>query len=83
MAKLNGLGRCLIEHCPNERRVLSPLCHACAQSFSYWDKRGPAAILHRQNQLEKWQDRMIYLGTEHTDNRRLRNVARKISRRRA
>lgn len=84
MNKTNGiLGACLIEHCPNPRRVRSPICSACAQAFRYWDKRGPSAILARQDQLEKWQDRMEYLGTDHNPTRRLRNVSRQIEKRRA
>lgn len=71
---------CLIEHCPNPRRKRSPLCRTCAGSFSYWTKKGPAAILSRQTQLEKWQDRMEYLGTKE---RKIRNVAKHIEKRRA
>ena len=82
--KTNGggapLGSCLIEHCPNLRRPISPLCQACAQSFRYWEKKGPPAILNRQNQLEKWQDRMQYLGKEE---RRIRRAAKHIENRRA
>lgn len=70
---------CIIEHCPNMGRVRSPVCAACAASFHYWDKRGATAIFERQNRLEKWQDRMQYLGNR---DKEYRNVARKIERRR-
>jgi hypothetical protein len=78
----NGNGPCLIEHCPNNRRVRSPVCAACAHNFHYWDARGASAIMHRQQQLEKWQDRMEYLG-EQTSNRRIGSAARYVEKRRA
>jgi hypothetical protein len=70
---------CLIQHCPNMARVRSPVCAACASSFRYWDKKGSGAILERQDRLEKWQDRMQYLGNR---DKEYRNVARKIQNRR-
>ncbi|MBA0084835.1 MAG: hypothetical protein HRJ53_07560 [Acidobacteria bacterium Pan2503] len=78
----NGHGPCLIEHCPNNRRLRSPVCQACAQNFRYWDTRGASAIMQRQSQLEKWQDRMEYLG-EHTSNRRIGLATRHVEKRRA
>lgn len=82
--KRNGmgdiLGSCLIEHCPNLRRKRSPLCRCCAASFNYWGKKGPKAVLDRQNQLEKWQDRIQYMSSEE---RRFKNVAKHIQKRRA
>ena len=78
----NGYGPCLIEHCPNARRLRSPVCQACAANFHYWDERGADAIMQRQSQLEKWQDRMQYLG-EQKPNRRIRNAARQIKARRS
>lgn len=74
------MATCLIEHCPNDRRVLSPVCAACAQSFRYWEKRGPNAINERQARLEKWQDRMKHLGARA---KTLRKVANFIQTRRA
>jgi hypothetical protein len=76
----HGYGACLIEHCPNERRLRSPVCAACAQNFRYWDEKGPGAVMNRQSQLEKWQDRMQYLGNEE---RKFKRVAREITNRRA
>jgi len=76
-------GACLIEHCPNERRKLSPVCRSCAACFGYWERRGAGAILARQNQLEKWQDRIQYLSQERPNPRSIRNASRFISRRRS
>lgn len=82
--KANGIYEpCAIEHCPKRRRKLSPVCASCASSFRYWMKKDVGAILGRQKQLEKWQDRMQYLGTEVEPNRRFRNAARIIEKRRA
>lgn len=72
--------RCLIQHCPNMARVRSPVCRSCAASFHYWDTRGLGAILERQNRLEKWQDRMQYLGSRDKEYSR---VTRFIKARRA
>jgi hypothetical protein len=77
------LGPCLIEHCANRRRPRSPVCAACAQNFSYWDKRGPDAIVTRQRTLEKWQDRMQYMGENYTDKAKVKHVARSIEKRRS
>lgn len=76
--------KCIIEHCPNMGRVRSRYCHACSNSFYYWEKKtekfGVAVILERQTKLEKWQDRMTYLGSR---DKEIANVARKIAKRRA
>lgn len=58
--------KCSIEHCNNLLKPSSRVttCQACRSSFRYWQAphRGVAAILVRQEQLEKWQDRIEYLG---------------------
>lgn len=43
-------------------------------------KFGAAVILQRQSTLEKWQDRIQYLGT---NERSFRHVAKQIDKRRA
>lgn len=77
-----NLGPCLIEHCPNLRRVRSPICATCSGNFRYWEKRGAKAILDRQGQLEKWQDRMQYMGQRDDQPKEFRNAARTIEKRR-
>ena len=74
---------CLIEHCPNQRRVRSPVCSACAVNFHYWDKKGPDAIMNRQRILEKWQDRMQYMGEKITHKPKVKHVTRIIEKRRS
>ena len=74
---------CQIEHCSNQRRIRSPVCAACSHNFSYWEKKGADAILTRQRTLEKWQDRMQYLGEHRTDKPKVKHVARTIEKRRS
>lgn len=55
--------KCAIPSCDN---VLSPKarlpeCHACRSMFCYWYKKEPAAVIYRQHQLTKWQERMVVL----------------------
>lgn len=77
-------GDCLIEKCPNERRAQSPVCSACAAGFRYAEKKGPTWALDRQDRLEKWQNRMIYIGTAAGRNRKeFRNASRRIQARKA
>lgn len=83
--KANGqYGDCAIKNCPRRRRLRSPLCKSCSASINgYWGHKTPADILARQTQLEKWQDRMQYLGTKvESKIRRFRNVAKFIQKRR-
>ena len=82
--KGNGLASCLIEHCPNSARLRSPVCASCSAAFHRAEVKGAAWIIQRQNTLEKWQDRMEYVGSkERSPTRSMKNAARFISRRRA
>ena len=74
------MSRCLIVGCPNKARKRSPICKNCASTSGRWLKRGPDAILSRQETLEYWQNRMQYLGHTHKE---YRNVAKQIERRRS
>lgn len=56
--------KCVIENCDHMARARSPVCYQCAANFRYWQKRPVSAVISRQHQLEKWQDRMQYLGSE-------------------
>ena len=73
---------CIIDKCPNNGRIRSRYCAACAHSFYYWEvktkKMGLAAIIERQDKLEKWQNRMMYLGNR---DKEMKDVARTIKRR--
>ena len=80
---MSSLGSCLIAHCPNQRRIRSPVCAACSHNFYYWEKKGADAILSRQTQLEKWQDRMQYLGEHYSQKPKVKHVARSIEKRRS
>lgn len=73
---------CIIQHCPNEGRKRSPYCSACASSFRYAQNKGPGWVVLRQGTLEKWQDRIQYLGTER-NKKEFGHVARKVASRRA
>lgn len=77
--KSKGYGPCLIFKCTNERRKLSPVCAACAAGFRYAEKKGPSWALDRQDKLEKWQNRMIYIGATDGRNRKeWRHAKRRI-----
>lgn len=77
-------GPCRIEKCPNGRRKLSEVCSACASGFRYAEKKGPGWALERQDKLEKWQNRMIYIGTADGRNKKeWRHAKRRIQARKA
>lgn len=71
--------KCLIENCPNDARKRSPVCSSCAHCFYYWEhhERGVVAIIDRQQQLAKWQDRMVFLGSKTRRFRRAKRVIEK------
>lgn len=60
--------KCAIPHCKNLLKLTSRVntCQACRSSFRYWQApgKGVAAILVRQQQLEKWTDRILFLATK-------------------
>ena len=57
--------KCAIFHCDNSlsKKARLKTCKQCRRCFHYWEQpgRGVGAVIARQAQLERWQDRMRYL----------------------
>lgn len=80
--------KCIIFHCDNtiSSKARLKTCHQCRRCFHYWEQpgKGVGAVIRRQAQLERWQDRMRYLADEKPRFRRvgtrLPPVARPVGR---
>lgn len=74
--------KCIITACPNMGRKRSEFCATCGSAFHYWekklDKHGIQAIHDRQRALDKWTERMTYLGNR---DKEYSNVTRFFKRR--
>lgn len=74
--------KCKTLNCKNMARARSDHCRGCAGVWSYWerkiDKLGPQVVFDRQRALDKWADRMTYLGTR---DKEYANVTRFFKRR--
>lgn len=75
--------KCIIHGCTNMGRLRSEVCRTCSANRGYWERRieeeGIQVVFDRQRALEKWQDRMVYLGNR---DKEYINVARFFKRRR-
>jgi hypothetical protein len=86
MARINGDGfksrPCVMRNCPNKGRLRVPYCATCSGNMGDWEsklEKDPLAVSERLKRLDKYLDRMLYLGNR---DKEYSHVARLVKRHR-
>jgi hypothetical protein len=71
---------CIIKNCKKTVSDRSQFaeCHSCRSRYHYWKKQRPDQLVQRQENLEKFQDRMLHMAAYPQWKRRTAKVAAMI-----